>query len=53
MTFNFEVANLSGIGSFDFQNSFGITGALLSSPVGIIGKILRTRGISGKNFSFT
>lgn len=52
MTFNFEVANLSGIGSFDFQNSFGITGELLS-VTGIIRKILRTRGISGKNFSFT
>lgn len=37
MTFNFKVADLSGIGSFGFQNSFRITGELLS-VVGITGK---------------
>lgn len=34
MTFNFDVPDLSGIGSF--QNSFGITGE--SSVIEIIGK---------------
>ena len=28
MTFNFDVPDLSGIGSFGFQNSLGITGEL-------------------------
>ena len=37
MTFNFKVANLSGIGSFGFQNSFGIPREPLS-VMGIIGK---------------